>query len=278
MWVRFLPGAPKAKNSAQALFFVCGADRKKRRYTTLTMKRVLAKLFLAFLGAWLLIWNSFLTLAVMGDTVGLAIVRMSWGLILVWIFLGGVVMYRSREQVRAYVRNIPLPWQVTFVLFATALALLEEAVTVSLTNLAPLFGAPVGNAYITASANYIDVVLFHSVVVFIPFFVAWAVLLSKYNFTPFSVFLLFGITGILAEVSFGGPIQLLGFAQWIFVYGLMAYLPAYSLPKRAGLRIVRWHHHLLAIPATFLIALPLLLPLVFFISTILNHPSIHFAH
>ena len=33
-----------------------------------------------------------------------------------------------------------------------------------MTNCAPLFGVPFGQAYITASANYFDVVLYHSVV------------------------------------------------------------------------------------------------------------------
>jgi hypothetical protein len=38
----------------------------------------------------------------------------------------------------------------------TALALMEEAITSSMTNLAPLFGVKIGEAYITASTNYFD--------------------------------------------------------------------------------------------------------------------------
>jgi hypothetical protein len=242
------------------------------------MKQTLAKAFLVFLGAWLLLWNTFLTIASMNDVRSLAIMKMSWGLLIVWVLVGGTLMYKNRGSIRTWVQKIPLPWQATFVLFATALALAEEAITVSLTNMAPLFGTKVGDAYITATTNYLDLVLFHSVVVFIPLFIAWAVLLSKYNFKPFAVFLLFGITGIFAEVSFGGPVQLLGFAQWIFVYGLMIYLPAHCLPARANLAPVRFYHYLLAIPATFLIALPLLIPIVFIISSVLGHPSIHFVH
>jgi hypothetical protein len=241
------------------------------------MKKTLAKTFLGFLGLWLLLWNTFLTIASLGDARSLAIMKMSWGLALVWILLCGTLMYKNRNSLRTWVQKIPLPWQVTFVLFATVLALAEEAITVSLTNLAPLFGAKLGEAYITASTNYFDTVLFHSVIVFIPLFIAWAILLSRYNFKPFAVFVLFGITGIFAEVSFGGPMQLFGFAQWIFVYGLMIYLPAYCLPTRADLRPVRFYHYIFAIPATFLIALPLLLPVVFFISSVLGHPSIHFV-
>lgn len=57
----------------------------------------------------------------------------------------------------------------------------------------------IGKAYITASANYLEVVCFHSVVMFIPLFIAWACILSRYQFRPFAVFLLFGLTGTLAE-------------------------------------------------------------------------------
>jgi len=241
------------------------------------MKQTLAKVFLGFLGAWLLLWNTFLTIASIDSVRSLAIMKMSWGLALVWILLCGALLYKNRDKIRAWVQKIPLPWQATFVLFATTLALAEEAITVSLTNMAPLFGAPLGEAYITASTNYFDVVLFHSVIVFIPLFIAWAILLSKYNFKPFAVFLLFGITGIFAEISLGGPMQLLGFAQWIFVYGLMIYLPAYCLPVRTNLQPVRLYHYALAIPTTFFMALPLLLPIVFIISSVLGHPSIHFV-
>jgi hypothetical protein len=64
-----------------------------------------------------------------------------------------------------------------------------------MTNLAPLFGVKVGQAYITSSTNYLDVVALHSVVMFVPLFVGWAVTLSCYDFSPFAVFLLFGLTG-----------------------------------------------------------------------------------
>jgi hypothetical protein len=78
----------------------------------------------------------------------------------------------------------------------------------------------VGEAYITASADYLDVVLFHSVVVFLAQFATWAWLLRRYDFSPFSVFLLFGLGGAVNETLFAGP-QPLALAQWILVYGLM---------------------------------------------------------
>lgn len=212
-----------------------------------------------------------------GDARAFAIVRMAWGLIILWICVGGSLMYVLRNRIRTLVLRIPLDWRVTFVAFATLLALIEEAITVSMTNLAPLFGSRLGEAAITSSANYFDVVLLHSVIVFIPMFIAWAFILSRYDFKPFSVFLLFGIMGIFAEMSLVGPVvAIIGFPQWIFVYGLMVYLPAYCIPADRGARPARFFHHLFAIPAAFLIALPLLVPIVFTITQVLDHPPIHF--
>ncbi len=227
---------------------------------------------------WLFGLNTLLTLATLDDVKGAALVKMAWGLAILWVFIAGGLMYRYRDAIRDRVRRIPLDWRVTFVLFASLLALLEEAVTVSMTNLAPLFGVPIGSAFITASANYVDVVFFHSVIVFIPLFIAWALILSKYDFKPFSVFILFGFMGILAEISFGGVGQVLGGGQWILVYGLMIYLPAYSIPEHRGARPVGVLHHVLAIPVVFFTAVPLLLPIVYIIAVVLGHPTMHFVN
>ena len=167
-----------------------------------------------------------------------AMIKMALGLILIWIILGGSLMLRYRDQVRNLVLRIPLPWQIKFFLFCTLLALLEEVVTVSMTNLAPFFGAEVGQAFITASANYLHTVLFHSVIVFLPMFLVWTILLSYFDFHPTHVFLLFGLTGSIAEMSMSATNILGGF--WFFVYGLMVYLPAFSLPGDRDLRKPKW--------------------------------------
>lgn len=60
-----------------------------------------------------------------------------------------------------------------------AFAMLEEAVTTSLTNMAPLLGAVTDAARITASKNYLEVVLKHSAIAFIPMFLGWGWLLSR---------------------------------------------------------------------------------------------------
>lgn len=186
-----------------------------------------------------------------------AIIIMALGLILIWIVLIGGLMVRFRDPIRALVLGIPLPWWLKFPLFCTILALLEEGVTVTMTNLAPLFGSQIGRAFITASANYLHTVLFHSVIVFIPMFFVWTVLLHFFRFPPLHVFLLFGLTGSIAEMSMSPTNILAGF--WFFVYGLMIYLPAYCLPGDRYAGQPKWWTYPLAVTAPLLSPI-LLLP------------------
>lgn len=186
-----------------------------------------------------------------------AVVFMGAGLVLFWILIGGTLMWRCRDHVRSHVLRMQPPWPVKFVLFCTLLALCEEAVTVSMTNLAPLFGVPLGTAYITASANYLDVVALHSVVVFVPMFIAWAWMLARWDFQPAQVFLLFGLTGFLAESQFAGSLNIFQAPFWIFVYGLMVWLPAYALTPREKAARPGWWVYPAAIFLPFVFAIPI---------------------
>lgn len=202
-----------------------------------------------------------------------AVILMAWGLLILWVVVCGSIMYKKRDTLKVWLQKIPLPWYVTFVLTCTSLALIEEAITTTMTNLAPLFGVKLGEAYITASTNYFDVVLFHSVIVFVPMFVAWAWLISRYNFRAGQAFILFGITGTVAEsVTFGlQNIGMLGF--WVLVYGLMVYLPVYAFSSRPRAQEPHWHHFLLAV------LLPPLFNVILFPLSIFGyrpHPEIHF--
>ena len=100
---------------------------------------------------------------------------------------------------------------------------------------------------------------------------AW--ILKRYDFSTFWVFLLFGLKGLLAESLTFGWQNLNQFALWIFVYGLMVYLPAYTIPTERGALKPKLQHVVLAFVLPFLIGIPwaiavnLLFP---------NHPSIHF--
>src|SRR5689334_2085053 len=128
-------------------------------------------IFLKFLIGWLLITTSLVTIAMWSDPAHRAVIKMAWGLIVLWILVCGGLMVHYARPVAEFVRRIPLKWQVKFVIFCTLLALMEEAITTGMTNLAPVFGVRMGQAYITASANYLDVVALHSVSLFVSFFV-----------------------------------------------------------------------------------------------------------
>lgn len=163
-----------------------------------------------------------------------AIVLMALGLLGLWVVAGGLLSWRYRDAVRAAMRRWRWPWPLRFFLLALALILVEEAITTAMTNLAPEFGSTLGVAYITASANYLEVIAFSSVSVIAPAFAGWAWLLSRYRFTPEEVFLLFGLLGTTAEASLNPSALFAGY--WFFVYGLMVYLPTYSLPERPRAR------------------------------------------
>jgi hypothetical protein len=188
-----------------------------------------------------------------------AIAGMALGLFLFWIVLGGALTLLLRKRVRKILRYFDAHWRLAFVLFATLLALLEEAVTTTMTNTAPLWGVPVGKAYITASANYLEVVLYHSVVVFVPMFIAWAWLLKRYAFSPAVVFILFGCAGALAETGTFGAQNLVGLGFWVYVYGLMVYLPACAIPPDHNARKPGIWACLLALVLPILAAMPVAL-------------------
>ena len=213
---------------------------------------------IALLGVWLAISTSAVAVIALAAARPntRAEILMGTGLVLLWILLGGTAMRLTRNPVRTLVQSIRIDWRIKFVLLAAILALVEETITTGMTNLAPLFGVPVGAAYITASANFFDVVCFHSVVVFIPMFAGWAVLLRYFAFSPNAVFLLFGLTGTLIETSFSGPQGLAEFGLWIFVYGLMVYLPAYTLPAERGAKRPPWWMYGAAIFLPIVFAIP----------------------
>src|SRR3989344_827273 len=128
--------------------------------------------------------------------------KMAWGLIVLWVGAGGYIMHRFRDSIKNFVQRIPLGWKKKFVLFATLLFLIKEAIITTITNLAPVFGASIGEVYITAPANFLDVVFFHSATMFVGPFVFWALALRRYDFSPFGAFIVFGLTGLLGEIGF----------------------------------------------------------------------------
>jgi hypothetical protein len=210
------------------------------------------------LAAWTAIFLTFIGLVVVvgsNSSTGRAIILMGLGLVAFWVVLGGSLTLRFREDIRAWVLGLKPSWLWKFFLFATGMALLEEAVTTSMTNLAPLLGSQVGVAYITASNNYLVVIFFSSVFpLLVPEFAVWTWLLRRYDFHPNEVFLLYGALGTSMEATLQPTAFIAGF--WFFVYGLMVYLPAYCLPAGRGAVTPRWYHYVLAFGLPLLVALP----------------------
>lgn len=221
------------------------------------LQRWLAWLF----GVWWAVLAVLATLvqAISPDPVVRAILRMVLGVVIFWIVGASVLSLALRRPAQRWFLGHARHWRLLFILSATAMALLEEAVTTSMTNLAPLWGASIAQAHITASGNYLDVVLLHSVIVFVLMFIAWAWLLQRYTFSPPAVFLLFGLTGLLAETGTFGPQNLIQTGFWVYVYGLMVFLPAHAAPperaaRKPGIRAV-----LLALFLPILAAIPVAL-------------------
>jgi hypothetical protein len=227
------------------------------------------------LGAWAVLPAGVALLATWKNPVHRAVLGMAWGLILLWIVGCGLAMWRWRDAVDRLAAAVRLPWMLKFILGCTALALVEEAVTTCMTNCAPLFGVNLGQAYITSSTSYLDVVAYHSVVSFVSLFIAWAVMLRWWDFSSFSVFLLFGITGTLCETISFGPQNLANLGLWSLVYGLMIWLPARWVPPDRGAKPPRWWAYPLAVVLPFFF-----LPLCYLYAPWLwltpKHPPIHF--
>ena len=212
---------------------------------------------LVAIGVYSVLLVGFLNLVVLtsGKVNERAIFLMADGMILLWIIIGGSFTMILQTRLTPRLMAIPIGWRLRFVILSTIMASIEEAITTSMTNLAPIFGTTPEEAHITASTNYFTVVCFHSVVIIAPSFVVWAWMLSRWNFSPLKVLLLFGLTGSLAEASINWTSLIGGF--WVFVYGLMVYLPACTVPADRGAGPLRWWHYPVAVFLPMLAAIPI---------------------
>ena len=179
---------------------------------------------------------------------GFAIISLAIGLFFLWGVCCGFVMYKLKLPFKRYYETHEISPFVVVSIGGIFLALVEEAIATLMTNMAPLFGFSTDEVFITASSNYIEVVTRHSVIVFVPWFIAWAFILQKYSIRPNLVLILFGITGLLAESLTFGLQNLLQFGFWIIIYGLMIYLPAFVVynPEK-GIKIKQKLYPLLVV-------------------------------
>jgi hypothetical protein len=176
-----------------------------------------------------------------------------------WIGICGTIMYKMRDKIKAKMGMNSEKWMLKFVLFALFLLLLEEVFTVTATNLYWLFGAEYGKAFITGSDNYFEVVLLHSAMVLWPAYLFWAWWLKKYDFHPNWVMILYGLSGLTSEMTYGGFQQITAIGMWVFTYGLMIYLPAYCIPEERGAKRPKLIHYILTLILPVLFQLPFII-------------------
>lgn len=170
----------------------------------------------------------------------LASAKMLWLLAIMWIGVFGSLSYLFKNKFTSWISKTSNPGKI-FVLLSTLFVLIEEAIATFISNLNIQLGGTIETKLLTASTNYFEVILFHSVVAIIPMLIVWSIILKRYSFRPIEVMILFGISGILAEFIFGGfmPVVMGGF--WILVYGLMVYLPAYAFEYTERQKPKIWH-------------------------------------
>jgi hypothetical protein len=210
------------------------------------------------------------------DPDGRAVVYMGLSLIAIWCLFGGTIMHLNRNRFVHLSRSLKIGWKVRFVILSIGMALVEEALTTSLTNLAPYFGGLSDAARITASTNYFRV-LSNSLLAFIPWFICWAWFLGLFDFKPLEVVLLFGLTGLFAESTMDSVLNLedlAGVGMWVFVYGLMVYLPALTIPQERDAQTPRWYHLPLVIFLPLIFVIPLGIWIIYqSIRRLVTHPG-----
>jgi hypothetical protein len=111
-----------------------------------------------------------------------AVILEGGSLIFLWCIAGGLSFKCFKHPLITNMQRIAIPWGLRFVVFCILFAMLEEAVTTSLSNLAVHFLGASMKGIITASLNYWEVIGLHSVVVFVPMFIVWVFLLRRLDF------------------------------------------------------------------------------------------------
>jgi hypothetical protein len=189
----------------------------------------------------------------------LSAVAMEWGIFLSWVY--GIAPLLGRKGLPMLKRRLSgyhFGPKVFFFIFAAVFALIEEALAVIWNDFTPpLFGQSVA-PLLTASTNYFEVIVLHSVVVFLPLFLVWAYLLYYGKYSPREAYLYFGLTGVLAEYMFNPSVlALLAGGFWILIYGSMVYHPAqFVFGKGEGALHVTWKRLVVAVFLPLLASIP----------------------
>jgi len=110
------------------------------------------------IGVYSVLLVSFLNLVILNsDNVkDRAIFLLAAGMILLWIIVGGSLTPMLRRRLVPELAAIPIDWRVRFVIFCTAMALIEEVITTTMTNCASLLGTTPEEAQAIAAIGKSD--------------------------------------------------------------------------------------------------------------------------
>lgn len=229
------------------------------------------KMLIGFLLVYSSVFFILLVITFRGSPVPRTMILMGMTLFIVWVLIAGSIQKYFQKLYPEKLVALKKHPILFFILAAAVLACLEEAVAVTITNLAPLYGVRLGEAYITASSNYFMVIFFHSVIVFIPMFATLGFFLNRYTISPFRAFILFGLVGVFAETLFTGPQAILNAPFWILVYGLVVYVPAHAFVKLERKKLSLIFYPFLLLLVAFSAAVTAWIPAK------LDMPKTHFA-
>ncbi len=96
----------------------------------------LRRTFIVGVALWVLVRTALVTLASWHSRIMRAEFGMASGLVLLWIVLGGGLMYLFRERIKSCLKPMAANWRLSFFLLATAMAMSEEVITTLMTNCA----------------------------------------------------------------------------------------------------------------------------------------------
>lgn len=191
-----------------------------------------------------------------GTRTDLAVATMSLGLLTIWGGLFAFLQWRTMVRIGSSGRHMRVPVLLSFVMMV-GLALLAEAVSVSMTNTAPLWELDTDEAFITASADWWVVVSRHSVIVFLPQLLLIAWLHRRLSLNPFHWFIVYGMIGYANEwLAFKQAASWFSLPYWLIVYGWVVYLPTTLADSQRTNREYRFHHMILAFLTIFTVSIP----------------------
>ena len=191
-----------------------------------------------------------------GEKKDLAIVTMALGLLLIWGVALACIQIKISINIKP-IKQSSIRYFLSIIGMMIFLALLAEVISSLMTQTAHLWQLSPNVAYITATPNYIELVTKHSVIVFIPQFIAIAYIHYKVKFSANQWFYIYGLIGYLNEwIAFGSAASWVSIPYWIIIYGWIVYLPTYLFHPKVERKTPRVYHFVLACMIPLALSIP----------------------